>query len=154
MPLTTKNQLRTELRQKVELYWDRYWNENNPCRQTKHFFPHINKKLAINLTKCRRNVFSSVVHLVTGHNFMARQESIVEYGEVIQVAAACPHCNNEDEEESSFHILAECEAFGPLRQSIWGTETLELPFDNLKNMQLVDFMRRAQLSSGDEIRLK
>ena len=40
---TISNQcLREELREHVVEFWNKDWQTNQPCRQTKHFFPDVN----------------------------------------------------------------------------------------------------------------
>ena len=74
LPLMTNKLLHNELRKLVVLEWDRYWNAEEPCRQTKHFFPHIDRKLSQKICTGRRTVFSAVVHIITGQNFLQRQK--------------------------------------------------------------------------------
>ena len=141
-PLITNHTLRKELRMRIATYWSQVWDMDEPCRQTKLFFPYANKKLSNNITKCRRSVFSAVVQLITGHNFLARHECIVEYGKVIAVLAECQYCHNG--EESSFHLIAECDAFAAARMAIWGVDTLTPPFTYLKNTDIVAFLRETK----------
>ena len=111
------------------------------------FFPKIDKSLSNNITKCRRTVFSAVTQLITGHNFLARHEALVntDNEEDYEAFAECQYCNNG--EETSFHILAECDAFALARMSIWGTDTLEAPFNFLKNIDIIAFLRTTKIEA-------
>ena len=112
------------------------------------FIPTINKAQALDYTKCRRTVFSAVVQLITGHNFLNRQEAIVQYGHADFDAAKCRICQKA--EESTFHLLSECDAFDLTRMLIWGEMKLTPPY-NLKLKQILDFLLVTQIPSFKSI---
>ena len=143
-PLSSNHSLRVKLRKCVQKYWDYLWHTESPCRQTKLFFPHLDKKLSNNLTKCRRAIFSGSVQFITGHNFLAYHECLVENDSVVDETALCSFCDS-DIEETSYHILAECDAFAAARFSTWGKDILEPPFSNLTNQDIVAFLRETQI---------
>ena len=95
--------------------------------------------------RCFVTEFSIIVQFITGHNFLKRQETLIKYGEdeEVCVEAACQHCDI-GEAETSFHILARCPAFGTQRFSIWGREELELPFNDLKCKEIIQFLRELE----------
>ena len=103
------------------------------------------------MTKCKRTIFSAVVQMMTGHNFMARHQSLVDTGVDTTEDARCTHCNIEDCKETSFHVLAECPAFGTLRFQIWHQVTLEHPFNNLKNKDIIRFMKQSAIPAFVDI---
>ena len=82
---------------------------------------------------------------------MARHECLVQNGKDIEEIAGCTHCKQEGKLESSYHILAECDAFGILRQSIWGHSILEPPFTKLKVFDVTTFMRRSGIEAFNAI---
>merc|ERR1711974_31448 len=89
----------------------------DPCRQTKDFFPFTNHRLSKKLMTLSRPQLSVMVQLITGHNFLNRHNTIVDIGEVDPEMAACRFCLQK--EESSFHILAQCDNFARLRMEIF-----------------------------------
>lgn len=147
IPLVTNKFLREELRKKVIKKWNDIWISDQTCRQTKHFFPKVNRKLSQMLCEGKRNVFSAVTQLITGHNFMARHECIVQNGKEIQNEAACSYCKIEGEVESTYHIFAKCDAFGILRQGIFGLDRLEIPFEKIKATKIVNFIRNTNIEA-------
>ena len=77
--------------------------------------------------------FSAFVQLITGFNFLKLHQSRVDgYNtedddeEELEILRQCGFCKKA--EESSFHIFAECEAFGKHRWQIFGQVTLKAPF--------------------------
>ena len=76
-PSAPSSIVRTKLRQQTRKLWNKMWQNNHPCRQTKHFFPTIDKRRAASLTMSCRLHFSAIVQFVTGHNFLKRHEALV-----------------------------------------------------------------------------
>ena len=148
IPLTANTQVKSELREKTVAFWNEQWQKYPACRQTKHFFPTINKSQSLDYTKCRRNVFSAVVQFITGHNFLNRHQAIVDFGFAEFNAAKCRYCQKQ--EESTYHMLSECDAHAATRQMIWGRDTLIPPF-NISMYQIVEFLRTTNLPSFREI---
>ena len=70
--------------------------------------------------KYGRTYFSALVQLITGHNFLNRHNSIVELGEVDINLAKCSYCDDNEAEESTAHILSQCDAFAAKRLQIFG----------------------------------
>ena len=103
--------------------------------------------MSIDTTKGNRKVFSAVVQLITGHNFLNRHSAIVEFGYYPtndDDDAKCSYCN--EAEESSFHIFAECDRFAALRLQIFGQDQLTQPF-SVKNKQIVQFLRESKVEA-------
>ena len=115
IPSVSANILRDRLRGAIDAEWQRDWDEEQPCRQTKHFFPYISKKQSILATKCNRKTFSIYTQFVTGHNWLNRHNAIVEHGFPDTAESACPHCGGE---ESSLHIFAECPMYNDARLAV------------------------------------
>ena len=80
-----------------------------------------------------RDTLSVVVQMITGHNFLRRQNFVVGDDE----DSECRLCL--EDEESSFHVIAECPALGNARLTVFGTHHLEQP---LKwSSQMLTFLR-------------
>ena len=120
------NLIKRMVKDNIIKYWDQIWNSHTTCRQTKLFIPHINKSQAVDFTRGRRNYFSAIVQFITGHNFMNRQEAIAKFGHANFDAAKCRFCQKG--EESTFHVLTECDAFAATRQCLWGETEVHPPY--------------------------
>ena len=70
---------------------------------------------------------------------MNRHNSIVDVGEVDEEMARCRFC--ESDEESSYHIIAECDHFGLLRRSLFDSDRLStFDFADLKPTKIIRFL--------------
>lgn len=115
---------------------------NQPCRQTKFFFPVANGSLALALSKFSRKSFSVIVEFITGHNFLNRQNAIVDGIEEDHSeweVAMCSYCDSEGE-ESTYHILTECEFYRTKREEVFGERYLEHPF-KIKARKMLEFIQ-------------
>ncbi len=101
--------------------WSRRWSGRLDCRQTKLWFDAADKGASFQILQLGRERFSEIVQLITGHNFMLRHRAII--GE--PVPSICRLC--EEDEESSFHVIAECPALAVLRHQILGEQFLKAP---------------------------
>ena len=147
VPNVSGNFLRSSLRTKVVEHWNEWWKSRLEYRQTKHFFPEIDQKLAKSLVKFKRKSFSIMVQLITGHNFLRRHSSIVLNGYPCE-DSGCRHCDQD--EESSFHIFARCEKFAEPRRKWFDEPFLDHPFKiNAKN--LMGFLRDAKIDDLSNI---
>ena len=151
-PYSSAAVIRAELRKKVVAFWQQEWESDHPyrlkrhpCRQTKHFFPKIDKKLSVLFTSCTRKVFSAATQLATGHNFLNRHQFLVHEGTDNEVYPMCRYCD--EDEETSQHILAKCPNFQNIRREIFGTHTLDTPFlsKTIKPVQIFEFINKAKI---------
>ena len=84
--------------------------------------PDLAKSLSRELLKTYdRNTYSCFVQLMTGHNFLNRHNSLVAGCEA-EEDGLCRLCL--EDEETSFHIFAECPALGIRRQALFGSGVL------------------------------
>ena len=97
--------------------WSKAWKFYDQARQTKIWFPKPDLKKSIQLLRLSRNSLSRIAQFLTGHNKLKRHKNI-QSG--INDPHSCRFCL--EEEESSFHVIAEC----PATQSI-RTRVFELP---------------------------
>ena len=97
--------------------WSKAWKFYDQARQTKIWFPKPDLKKSIQLLRLGRNSLSRIAQFLTGHNKLKRHKNI-QSG--IDDPHSCRLCL--EEEESSFHVIAEC----PATQSI-RTRVFELP---------------------------
>ena len=104
--------------------WSKAWQSYSEARQTKIWFPRPNPKKSLLLLKMDRNNLSRMVQFITGHNKLKRHKNIQDG---ILDPHSCRLCL--EEEESSFHVIAECPAM-----QIHRTEVFKQPIPkNLPN---------------------
>ena len=95
--------------------------------------------------QCHRKSFSALVQFVTGHNFLRSHQAIVDFGigyfpELPQ--AQCRFC--QQEEESTYHILVNCNSFAFIRFTVFKCLTLTTPF-TLKAGEILRFLKKSRL---------
>ena len=134
-----------------KIWWEERHNKKTRTRQTRMFFPHLRPEFSFQLINHRREIYSMLVQLITGHNYARRHQFFIDTtkGEVDPILdqhrKLCSLCG--EGEETSSHLLAECSRLMPLRLSIFGKLTLEPPFLDLKSSQLVSFLRGAPIDA-------
>jgi hypothetical protein len=133
-PRVPESCVKTRLKARFEELWKNTWEKRGDCRQTKHWFPAPDKKTSFRLIKLDRRDFSKVVQVITGHNFMKRHQALV--GE--PTSPTCRLCD-EDDEETSFHVIAECPALAGARRNLFGTHCLTQPLN--WSHQMATFLR-------------
>ena len=111
--------LKSTINDKIRQRWQVVWSNRSDCRQTKIWFPRIDKKLSYNLIMRSRYEMSLLVQVLTGHNYWKRHQALIDNSD----DSECRLCMEDD--ESSFHILAECPALAWLRQQTFGTHFWE-----------------------------
>jgi ribonuclease HI len=114
------------------------WTEVEGCRQSKMMLTGPKPSNTHRLLGKGRTAISGLVGILTGHCRLKRHLALLG----IENSPLCPGCGEED--ETSFHFLARCEALGRLRYLIFGTERLEEA--DLKEIgwtDALDFIRRS-----------
>ncbi len=143
-PMTmVKNLLKDASLQK----WDEYWQAQTECRQTKQWFPSTDKHKSHKILNLSRFLYSHMVQIITGHNFMKRHESLVQDTD----DSECRLCL--EEEETSYHIFAECPALARTRLMVLGT----IRWANLQDLsvrQITSFFREASIGDLNGLDLK
>ena len=98
--------------------WSKAWKGYSQARQTKIWFPEPDYKKSLQLLKKERNALGRLVQFFTGHNKLKRHRNI-QNG--VNDPHSCRLCL--EEEESSFHIIAECPALQYLRSRVFKLPT-------------------------------
>ena len=80
---------------------------------------------------------------VTGHNYLRRHNSIIQFGFEHTDYAVCRHCHQDA--ESSFHVFAVCDKFALYRRNYFGSDILDLPFDKYKARSIYNFLKEARI---------
>ena len=148
VPLVTKNHIREELRKCVVKEWNRHWRNIAPCRQTKLFIPSINKSQATDICSRKRREVSALTQLISGHNRLRRHNALVDLGMSNLEVAKCRFC--EEAEETTYHIISECDKFARLRMEIFKDPYPAPPF-KFKSHKLIQFLKESGIEEFTEI---
>ena len=118
--------------------WNSRWSSLQTCRQTKIWLPATNNKATKSFLKLGRKDLGQVAQLITGHNFLARHNSLLDPN----ISPTCRLCKCED--ETSEHLIWYCPVLRTRRWEIFH-ETLEGPTQNWKPNQLISFALSAKM---------
>jgi ribonuclease HI len=126
----TNELLTPQIKQKGEIKdhfykkWAKAWNSYTEARQTKIWFPKPDVKKSSILLKMDRYNLSQMVQFLTGHNKLKRHKNIQDR---VDNFYSCRLC--EEDEESSFHVIAECPAMQTHRSKVFKTQgNRKLPY--------------------------
>jgi hypothetical protein len=107
------------VREKADDGWNMEWKSSKLHRQTKLWFPNIERKKAMQITQLKQPQHSDVTQLITGHTNLNRHQSLM----TLVMSPNCQNCQ-EDEEQTAFHVIAECPCFWQARWSTFQELTL------------------------------
>ncbi|MCP3666291.1 MAG: hypothetical protein GY696_27955, partial [Gammaproteobacteria bacterium] len=106
--------VKREVKAWIQAYQALLWAEREDCRQSKFFIQGPDDGLRRQLLALSRVNLKLVAELYTGHCCLERHLFIRQ----IAISPMCKYC--EQDEETAWHCLAECPAWGFIRQSTWG----------------------------------
>ena len=109
---------KTAILHKFRDLWRSQWQAREDCRQTKFFRPKAGVSSLDLLTKSRKKI-SMFTQIMTGHNFLKRQESLVQG----TTDSECRLCL--EEEETSIHVFFQCQALRQQRIQIFRSGFLD-----------------------------
>ena len=135
-----------KLRIKQEMYrdWCLRWYQLELARQTRIWFPSVNKRASKYLLTLPRKELGLMVQMITGHNRLNRHQSLMEPG----ISPTCRLCREED--ESSWHLIGECPMLRTKRWEYLGGPCLDNPPD-WSPSKLLKFLHKAKI---DEMNLR
>ena len=119
--------------------WNQRWKSSTEFRQTKLFFPEIDRKKSNTLCNLDRKSLGLMVQILTGHNRLHYHESKVN---TMQEDSSCRFCQWED--ETSWHLITECLAFWRSRMDIFGHSFLD-ENPEWKVFQLFKFIKKIKI---------
>ena len=123
--LTPKVRQRNEINNFFNRKWSKSWESYEMARQTKIFFPTPNAKKSSKLLQLDRNSLGLMVQFLTGHNRLKRHTNIQNN---VSDLYSCRFCL--EDEESSYHVIAECPALKTYRYVAFGnSSTLPNPME-------------------------
>ena len=94
--------------------WSKAWCAYPEARQTKIWFPIPDPKKSQQLLQMKRANLGRIVQFLTGHNKLKRHRNIQDG---ITDPESCRLCL--EEEESSYHVIAECPALQSYRRKVF-----------------------------------
>ena len=114
-------------RSEVDQCWDGQMSKLDQCRQTKLFFPKIDKSRSHKIMLQPRHLWGRLVQFITGHCYLNRHEFLC-YG--IEDEAFDPMCHLCDYNylQTPAHLISECPYFLGLRTEIFKEFILDPPF--------------------------
>jgi hypothetical protein len=115
--------VRASILEDVVRDWSLRWKNLPTCRQTIIWFPTPDLKKSAKLLALDRAHLVVVIRYVTGHNFLMRHNNLLMPD--IFDDPVCRLCGQN--EETSFHILRDCEPLGGLRYGVFQRQILQKP---------------------------
>ena len=156
--------MKSEIDEAAKKLWKVMWNMEPTCRQSKDWFPDGPRpRFAFEILHLPRPLCSQLIHFVTGHNFLRRHQAIIEseelrrleqheglgddddFHEAMDPIATCSLCGKD--EESSYHIMTECQKLVMIRMSVFGREDILPPYDNIQVYKLISYLKDVKLKS-------
>ena len=135
---------KTEISNYSQTKWCKAWKSHEQARQIKIWFPKPNSKKSQQLLNMSRKTLGKFVQFLTGHNKLRRHKNLQDG---INDPYSCRLCL--EEEESSFHVIAECPATQSLRTKIFdlpNPSTLPNPPD-WRVSQVARFLKESSIGN-------
>ncbi len=95
--------------------WTNEWKNKSDCRQSRRMMTGPDKRRTKVIMRLPRGTISKIVRWATGHTFLRYHENKVDPGKV--PSPLCRLCESDD--ETSFHLMAECPSLRHHRLSIY-----------------------------------
>ncbi|MDE3023336.1 MAG: hypothetical protein KGI54_16055 [Pseudomonadota bacterium] len=111
----SSNQFKTDIDAITTRKWDDRWRKLPMARQSKLFWPVVNKARSMELLRQSRQDFGWMVQLLTGHNYFNRHSSLVNDTQTSE----CRFCM--EAEEDSEHLICKCPALEAERMRFLGS---------------------------------
>lgn len=112
MPLSY-NEIKTKIEKRYRSQWEKDWQTAKEYRQTKIWFPKLNKIESKLILQRSRFELGLIIQFITGHNHLHYHRSKCDDN----VDDKCRLC--QEGQESSWHIAAECPALTEQRKAIF-----------------------------------
>ena len=120
--------------------WAQNWHEYQHARQTKIWFQKPDQNKSKTLVGLNRENLSLLIQFLTGHNKLKRHRNIQNN---INDPHSCRLCL--EEEESSYHVIAECPATQYFRWNIFHTTTVLQKHPVWSVWQILKFLKDSKV---------
>ena len=141
----SKSWFKSKITQEMCIKWTWKWLSSANCRQSKFFFKSPCKIKSKQLLLSGRENFGRAFRWLLGHNFLRRHNNLVDRENYPQ--SMCRLCNLE--EETSSHVIMNCEALGELRAKVFGKHLL-IELDTWKVKDLLKFLNYPRVARMEE----
>ena len=110
------------------------------CRQTKLWFPTVDKARSKKILACNRQQWGKLNQFMSGHNHLGRHCNIVDpdYNPICQLC-------DFDYVQDTQHVIAECPYFLGLRSNLFYWPYLRPPFNHLPIGKVLAFLHQSEL---------
>ena len=122
------------LNEKMLKSWTELWETEDRFRQTKLWFPKLDLTASKSLLTHDRVTYGHLVQLITGHNYLNYHQNNMSRIN----SPLCRFCDDED--ETSWHITADCPRYHQIRMCITGHYNIPLSL-----RQLPAFLRESNI---------
>ena len=121
------------------------------CRQTKQWWPTVDKNRTKQLLKLNRLQWGKLVQFMTGHNYLQRHNNIVDPND----NPSCPLCDYGYPQDTA-HIIGECPYphLVKIRVTLFGERVLYPPYTNLPLHKVLTFLIQSGLPALDWVEQK
>jgi ribonuclease HI len=133
--------IRSSIEDFTRMEWRDRWISTPTARQTKIFLQSPSKNLSRKLLQHDRITLGELGRWILGHNFLLRHNHLLD--PYTFPSPTCRQC--QQEEETSSHLILECEALGRERYKIFGQHLLLPPFTWTPD-QLVKMIQKAKMT--------
>jgi ribonuclease HI len=126
-PKPSVSTIKHTIRDRVDHYWSYMWKELDSCRQTKLFFPEVDRGRSYHLLLQPRYTWGRLVQFLSGHAFLRRHDFLC-FGATDE--SYDPMCNLCDfnELQTPEHIISVCPYFLGLRSEVFGVFIMDPPY--------------------------
>ena len=129
--------------QAIKSEWRERWYQLKQARQTRIWFPSLNKRASKFLIKQPRKELGLMVQIITGHNFLNRHQSLINP----DTSPTCRLCK--EDVESAWHLIGECPMLRGKRWEYLGGPFLDNPPD-WSPCRLLQFLHIAKISEMNQ----
>lgn len=120
--------------------WSQTWHDYQHARQTKIWFQKPDPNKSKKLFGLNRENLSLMIQFLTGHNKLKRHRNIQNN---INDPHSCRLCL--EEEESSYHVIAECPATQVFRWNIFQSTTVLQNHPDWSVSQILKFLKESKV---------
>jgi ribonuclease HI len=126
---------KAEIKRAIETTWSQRFQKLTECRQTKIWFGQVDKNKSKHLLKLNRHELGEAIQVITGHAHLRYHDSKIDR----TVSSRCRLCQEED--ETSWHLVALCPGLGRKRLEIFETPSSDEIQAHWTVPQLTRFIR-------------
>ena len=143
-PRPSMSTIKAIWRDKIDDLWSFNWSHLNECRQSKLFFPYVDRGRSFAIVNSPRRLWGVLNQFFTGHAFNNYHNYLVFRHQDEEISPECDLCHYNNSVQSSEHIIGVCPYFFGLRSQIFGFPILEPPY-TLSKSKVCQFLLQSGL---------